>query len=156
VTTMFRSIISTAARHRARPPVERSTFVMAQHGPCRLAIPVECVLRVERAPTASDLVPFGGTMLPLHALATGEEATGDHTRHPHDRVLILRAHAAAPPHLAGLVHAVLDVVAVETVLVRPRSILEENVPAHPAVRGMFSRMDSPVWVIDPARFPRPA
>ena len=156
MTTMFRSIVSTAARHRARPPVERSTFVMAQHGPFRLAIPVECVLRVERATTASALVPFGGAMLPVHALAISEEAEGCHTRHPDDRVLILRAHAAAPPHLVGLVHAVLDVVAVETVLVRPRSMLTEDVPAHPAVRGMFPRMDSPVWVIDPARFPRPA
>lgn len=153
---MFRSVIATTARHRARPVVERSTVVMAQHGPFRLAIPVECVLRVERATTASALVPFGGTLLPVHALAIGEEAGGGHTRRPDDRLLLLRAHAAAPPHLAGLVHAVLDVVAVETALVRPRAMLGVEVPAHPAVCGMFTRMDSPVWVIDPARFPQPA
>jgi hypothetical protein len=35
-------------------------------------------------------------------------------------------------------------------------MLGEEVPAHPAVCGMFTRMDSPVWVIDPARFPQPA
>jgi chemotaxis signal transduction protein len=159
VTSPFRTTTAFASRRRARPVVERSTFVIATAGDRRVAVPVEYVDRVVRDANATAGLAFGGRTLPVHDLAVamgascwqdGASNAGDPS-HTDARLLVVHPRAGLENACAVRVNAVHEVFAVESVLVEPATVDRPYAWVHSAVRGVFLRAGVPVWVVDLAR-----
>jgi CheW-like domain len=157
MTHAFRSISGLATRRRARPAVERATFVVVALGTSRLAFPVEWVERVLHHAGVDVGAPlsYGARTLTVRSVATmlGLSPSADAlaTR----RVLVLRDAAMSAHWCAALVDSVYEVVAVDIALIRPITDQPHVGSAqHAAIRGVFEREGHEVWVLDPARLLR--
>ncbi|GAB1341581.1 chemotaxis protein CheW [Gemmatimonas sp.] len=163
MTSPFRTITAFASRRRARPVIERSTFVIATAGERRVALAVECVDRVMRTTGAASVLSPAGRTLPVHDLsdmlggAPLPTTAADAPAFTHagarldTRVLLVHPHAGHGTESAVRVSAVHEVYAVESVLVEPANVDTPHAWVHSAVRGVFQRAGYPVWVIDLAR-----
>ncbi|WP_337170892.1 chemotaxis protein CheW [Gemmatimonas aurantiaca] len=150
-TSRFRSVreIAGDARtrrggRRARPLVERSTFVIVSLGGDRMALPVEGVERVVRPFSSLPVILYEGRQLPFADLARPLGRTLRLGEGDQRRVLVL---TDGERRWAAPVDAVNEVVTVETALVLPVPV--EHPDAHVAgVPGCFARQEHTIPVID--------
>lgn len=157
MTHTFRSISGLASRRRARPAVERATFVVAAIGASRLAFPVEWVERVLRNTTASADAPlaYGHRALRVFNVAASLGLTAAPETSLTRRVLVLRDASLAADGCAVLVDSVHEVFAVEIAHIRPVTDgATADIARHSAIRGVFERDAHEVWVLDPSRLLR--
>lgn len=147
MSSPFRSLAGLASRRRARPVVERSTFVVIGLGGERLALPVELVERVLRTPAEPREVQVGGQCLPLTDLSAALGLARGPVDQARSRVLILRDRQRC---WAVVVDAVFDVCAVETATIRPWSA-DVSGPHREARIATFERLGQTIVVIDALR-----
>ncbi|BAH38457.1 MAG TPA: chemotaxis protein CheW [Gemmatimonas aurantiaca] len=138
---------SRLARRRARPAVERSTFVVISLGGDRMAIAVESVERVVRPFSSLPVMLYDGRQLPYADLAKPLGRAVRFGEGDQRRVLIVRDGGRRWAVPVDTVH---EVHAIETAHVLPmdaeaRDASVEGVQAH------FERQGHDVLVVDAVR-----
>ncbi|HEY0928330.1 MAG TPA: chemotaxis protein CheW [Gemmatimonas sp.] len=142
---------SRLARRRARPVVERSTFVIVSLGGERMAIAVESVERVVRPFSSLPVMLYDGRQLPYADLARPLGRTLRFGEGDQRRVLVVRDGARdGERRWAVPVDAVHEVMAVETALVLPLAADAPDVGCE-GVQAHFERHGQTVLVLDAVR-----
>jgi chemotaxis signal transduction protein len=138
---------SRLARRRARPAVERSTFVVISLGGDRMAIAVESVERVVRPFSSLPVMLYDGRQLPYADLAKPLGRTLLFGEGDQRRVLIVRE---GERRWAVPVDTVHEVLAIETSLVQPLALDARDVAVEGA-QAHFERHGHDVLVVDAVR-----
>jgi chemotaxis signal transduction protein len=144
MTSPFRSLAGRASRRRARPAVERSTFVVVGLGGARFALPVELVERVARLTPGQRHVAMADQTLALTDVTAMLGITRARQAPAEGRVLVVRDGSR---WWAVAVDAVFEVCAVETAVIAPWAAEAPGTRREARV-ATFERLGQTIVVLD--------
>ncbi len=142
----FRSIGAAPRARSLSVQIDRATFVVFVVGGHRFAVPVESVERILRPSASHHSVEYGGRTMPLTDLASSLGLALAPT--VRSRIIVFNP---GPQWIAAAVDVVLEVATIDASEVGPLAFDGSRTYLPVGARGVFSRHDASVLVLDVRR-----